>query len=47
MLAQSALRGSPATGLVVGVYGEWGLGKTTVLNFIQHYAEADAGDDAP
>jgi predicted KAP-like P-loop ATPase len=47
MLAESALRGSPATGLVVGVYGEWGLGKTTLLNFVQHYAEADTGDDAP
>jgi predicted KAP-like P-loop ATPase len=46
-LAQSALRGSPATGLVVGVYGEWGLGKTTILNFIEHYANADTDDDAP
>lgn len=47
MLAHSVLRGSPAAGLVVGIYGEWGLGKTTLLNFIEHYARADADDDAP
>src|SRR5260370_25470031 len=47
MLAESVLRGSPADGLVVGIYGAWGLGKTTLLNFVAHYKEADAGDDAP
>ena len=26
MIAQPVLRGSPAAGLVVGIYGEWGLG---------------------
>ena len=47
MLAHSVLRGSPASGLVVGIFGEWGLGKTTVLHFIEHYARADAGGDTP
>jgi predicted KAP-like P-loop ATPase len=47
MIAQSVLRGSPADGLVVGIYGEWGLGKTTLLNFIEHFTKADADDDAP
>lgn len=47
LLAHSVLRGSPAAGLVVGLYGEWGLGKTTLLNFIEHFTRADAGDDAP
>ena len=28
-------------GLVLAIYGEWGSGKTTVLNFIQHYLKAD------
>jgi predicted KAP-like P-loop ATPase len=44
-LARSVLRGCPADGLVVAIYGEWGTGKTTALNFISHYLEAD--DDAP
>ena len=47
LLAHSVLRGSPAAGLVVGVYGEWGLGKTTLLNFIEHFTKSDADDDAP
>lgn len=47
MLAHSVLRGSPSDGLVVGIYGEWGLGKTTLLNFVEHFTQADAGDDAP
>ncbi len=47
MLAHSVLRGSPSEGLVVGIYGEWGLGKTTLLNFIEHFTRADAGDDEP
>lgn len=46
MLAHSVLRGSPAAGLVVGIYGEWGLGKTTLLNFIEHFTMLDGGDDA-
>jgi predicted KAP-like P-loop ATPase len=24
-------------GIVVALYGQWGLGKTTALNFIEHY----------
>ena len=47
MLAHAVLRGSPADGLVVGVFGEWGLGKTTVLNFVEHYLRADADDVEP
>lgn len=44
-LARSVLRGCPADGLVVAVYGEWGTGKTTALNFISHYLEQD--EDPP
>ena len=47
MLAESVLHGSPAAGLVVGVYGEWGLGKTTLLNFIEHFTQADPDSDPP
>jgi predicted KAP-like P-loop ATPase len=28
---------SAPDGLVVAIYGAWGLGKTTVLNFVEHY----------
>jgi predicted KAP-like P-loop ATPase len=44
-LARSVLQGCPADGLVVAVYGEWGTGKTTALNFIAHYLEQD--EDPP
>ena len=44
MLATSVLRGSPADGLVVGIYGEWGLGKTSLLHFIEHWLRADVDD---
>jgi len=46
-LAQGLLRGCPADGLVVGVYGPWGCGKSTVLNFILHYMAADTEADPP
>jgi predicted KAP-like P-loop ATPase len=46
-LAHSVLRGSPAEGLVVAIYGEWGLGKTTLLNFIEHFVRADPDADEP
>ena len=46
MLAASVLRGCPADGLVVGIYGAWGLGKSTLLNFIAHEVEQDP-DDTP
>jgi hypothetical protein len=40
MLARSVLNGSPTNGFVVGIYGSWGLGKSTLLNFIDHFARA-------
>lgn len=46
-LAQSILRSNPANGFVVGIYGEWGLGKSTLLNFIEHYAKADVDEETP
>ena len=35
---------SAPDGLVVAIYGAWGLGKTTVLNFVEHYLHEDASD---
>jgi predicted KAP-like P-loop ATPase len=31
----------------VGIYGEWGLGKTTLLNFVEHHVRADPDADDP
>lgn len=36
-LADSVLRLPSTEGLVIAVYGAWGAGKTTVLNYIRHY----------
>jgi predicted KAP-like P-loop ATPase len=36
-LADGICAMSAPDGLVVGIYGAWGLGKTTVLNFVEHY----------
>jgi predicted KAP-like P-loop ATPase len=46
-LARSLLRGCPADGLVVALYGAWGTGKSTALNFVLHYAEQDPDADQP
>ena len=47
MLATSVLRGCPADGLVIGVCGAWGLGKTSLLNFIEHEVNADPDAEPP
>jgi predicted KAP-like P-loop ATPase len=46
-LARSILRGCPADGLVVALYGAWGTGKSTALNFILHYVEQDTEAQSP
>jgi predicted KAP-like P-loop ATPase len=44
-LAEGVGSMSAPDGLVVGIYGAWGLGKTTVLNFVEHYLnEARPGE---
>jgi predicted KAP-like P-loop ATPase len=39
-LAKSIRRMDAPDGIVVALYGQWGLGKTTALNFIEHYLGA-------
>jgi len=39
MLAKSIVEMVPPEGLVIGLYGKWGTGKTTLLNFVRHYLE--------
>jgi predicted KAP-like P-loop ATPase len=42
----TAVAGMPAPdGIVLALYGQWGLGKTTALNFIEHYLEAESQQD--
>lgn len=47
--AQTVAKGidamSAPEGLVVGIYGAWGLGKTTVLNFVEHYLKESDGEE--
>jgi len=38
-LALSISEITPSQGLVFSIYGSWGLGKTTMLNFIKYYLE--------
>jgi len=37
-LANGIQKMVPSEGLVIAVYGAWGSGKTTMLNFVEHYA---------
>lgn len=46
-LADGVSRAPEGEGLVVAVYGQWGLGKTTVLNFIEHYLTKDQAHSGP
>ncbi len=46
-LAETLLTMAPADGFVVALYGSWGSGKTTVVNFIVHYLENGPEDKQP
>ncbi len=46
-LAKAIGRMSPKDGFVVAIYGEWGSGKSTVLNFITHYLSQLPEPDQP
>ena len=46
-LAESLLTMAPPDGFVVALYGSWGSGKTTVVNFIVHYLEDRPKDRRP
>lgn len=36
-LAKSIVKMTPPEGLVIGLYGAWGSGKTTLINFVLHH----------
>lgn len=46
-LARAVVRMAPNDGLVISVNGSWGLGKSTVLNFMLHYLEQVEEDKRP
>lgn len=41
-IAEGIQRQSPIEGLVIGITGKWGYGKTTMINFIRHYLKGTA-----
>ena len=46
-LAQAIPRMPADNGFVLAVYGDWGAGKTTALNFVEYYLEHPDVDRAP
>lgn len=40
-LAQIIQKSNPNNGFVIALYGEWGSGKSTIINFTKHYIEQD------
>ena len=41
VLAHSLLKMLPREGMVIAIYGDWGTGKTTMLNFVEFYLEQE------
>src|SRR6266568_1036769 len=46
-LAESICKMNAVEGLVIAVYGSWGSGKTSVLNFLLHYLREKPKDEQP
>ena len=46
-LADSICRYPGSDGLVLALYGPWGSGKSTVLNYVQHYLDQLPEDEQP
>jgi len=46
-LAKSITHLAPSDGLVMAIYGPWGSGKTTVLNFVKFYINEVPKDERP
>ena len=46
-LAESIIGLAGAEGHVLALYGQWGFGKTTMLNYIQHYVVQSGQRESP
>lgn len=46
-LAQAIARITPTDGLVIALYGRWGAGESTVLNFVESYISRENGSGVP
>jgi|SRR5579875_880149 len=46
-LAQSIVKASPPEGHVIALYGSWGSGKTTMLNYVRHYLNGAEPSEHP
>jgi len=46
-LADSIRTMAPSDGIVLAIYGAWGSGKSSVLNFVEHYLSEDSEQEAP
>ena len=46
-LAESIDKMVPTEGLVIAIYGQWGSGKTTMLNFVVHFLNQKSESERP
>ena len=46
-MAEGIVRLPSSEGLVIGLYGAWGVGKTTTLNYVVHYVRQHSGKNQP
>jgi len=47
MLAESIIKMIPPDGLVIGIYGEWGMGKSTIIEFCISYLREEIKKEQP
>lgn len=46
-LASAISKATPMDGLVIAIYGSWGYGKSTLLNFTEYYLQNGPEEDKP
>ena len=46
-IAENIIKMSPSEGFVIAIYGQWGTGKSTLINFIIHHINKMPDDEQP